>query len=217
MSYNECDDEDCEGLKYSYVTQNILSDYGFVEQYPRRWKLGPRDSGELYFAEVDIDETTGEVVLNWPFEKRPDLDDLQWLRSELRRLRKLDDEVAKGVATLDSEHERNVISEYHRGYKEVLALAIAYREDDTVEDDSNENEEYDPLVDPKGPAIEGLNVEVCPYNPVNRDYDTYEETESQYQEISFTYNINDDNTCLMLSGWYQTCTNFRPHYHEAFV
>ena len=53
ISYNECEDEDCEGLKYKYITPNILEDYGFVEQYPRRFWL--EEEREL-LTEVDIEE-----------------------------------------------------------------------------------------------------------------------------------------------------------------
>ena len=211
MSYNECEDEDCRGLKYKYITPYIVQDYGFVEQYPRRFVLV--DNSQLV-AEVDIDETTGETFLTWPLGTYPDMDELNYIHAQLKRLSDLDDLISKGVAKLDSVHERDVITGYHHALKEVMELAIAHREDRTFD---TATKKYDSLSEPKGAGVDGLNIETCWDNPTDRDWHTNDESESQYQTIEFTYNKNNDNTCLQLSSWLQTCTNFRPHYHEAFV
>lgn len=48
-----------------------------------------------------------------------------------------------------------------------------------------------------------------------------DEVDSQYQSIEFSLNKDPEtrktDTCLRLSGWLQTCTSFRPHYHDALV
>lgn len=214
ISYNECDDTDCEGLKYTYITPSILADYGFVEQYPRRFRL-ILDSEDLV-AEVDEDETSGEKFLTWPLGRRPTMEELNYIVAQLKRLIELESYVETGLAMLESNHERSVIETYYSAYIEVLELAVAYHDvDDSPDVPANKN--YDSLTEPKGPGVEGMNIEVCWENPSNRDWDTVDDSKSQYQEIEFTYNKESDNTCLNLSGWLQTCTNFRPHYHEAFV
>eukprot|EP00532_Pseudo-nitzschia_australis_P004846 CAMPEP_0168188090 /NCGR_PEP_ID=MMETSP0139_2-20121125/15423_1 /TAXON_ID=44445 /ORGANISM="Pseudo-nitzschia australis, Strain 10249 10 AB" /LENGTH=1330 /DNA_ID=CAMNT_0008110427 /DNA_START=98 /DNA_END=4090 /DNA_ORIENTATION=- len=213
ISYSECDDDDCQGLKYKYLTSHILADYGFVEQYPRRFAM--EEDAELV-AEVDVDEATGEKFLSWPLEKHPTLDQLNFIVAQLKRLHAMDDFVSNTTSYLDSNHERGVIKDYYDAYKEVLELAVAYRDGDSSAN-SAANKQYDPLTEAKGLGVEGENIEVCWENPSDRDWDTSDASKSQYQEIEFTYNKERDNTCLHLSGWLQTCTNFRPHYHEAFV
>jgi len=220
ISYNECNDEDCHGLKYVYLTPSILNDYGFVEQYPRRFRL---EEDNRLVAEIDIDETTGEKFLTWPLKKYPNTEQLNYIHAQLKRLRDLDDIISKGAAKLESVHERDVITEYHRALKEVMELAIAYREDgipsknQSSATDTATAKQYDSLSEAKGAGLDGENIEVCWDNPFDRSWHTIDKSKSQYQTIEFTYNEDTDNTCLQLSGWLQTCTNFRPHYHEAFV
>jgi len=214
MSYNECEDDDCEkGMAYIYITANILIDYGFVEQYPRRFFL--EEDKELV-AEVDIDETTGQKFLTWPLGNLPNFEQVNYMSAQLKRLHNMDDDLARILTELELDHERDIIAEWHSAYKEVLELAIAYR-DGERRPPGTAAKIYDPLTEGKGPGVEGLNVEVCWDNPSDRDYNSRDLSKSQYQEIEFTYNEDKDNSCLHLSGWLQTCTNFRPHYHEAFV
>ena len=41
--------------------------------------------------------------------------------------------------------------------------------------------------------MDGLNIEVCWDNPSDRDWDTDDSAQSQYQSIFFTYNKEQDN------------------------
>jgi len=214
ISYSECDDEDCHGKKYTYISPVILIDYGFVEQYPRRFFL---EAEKELIAEVDIDETTGQKFLTWPLGKLPNFDQVNYMVAQLKRLSNMDDELADYIDELESDHEGYVIAEWHLAYKEVLELAVSYREGQRRPAGSNAAKLYDSLTEGKGPGVEGLNIEVCLINPSDRNFDSQDDSKSQYQEIEFTYNKAEDNTCLTLSGWLQTCTSFRPHYHEAFV
>lgn len=215
MSYTECNDRDCPpSLKYTYLSHQILVDYGFVEQYPRRFFL---EEERQLVAEIDIDETTGQKFLTWPLGKRPNFDQLNYMVAQIKRLNELDEHLAKELPELESDHERSVVAAWHSAYKEALELAVAYRDGERKPPGSVAGKKYDSLTEPKGLGVEGRNVEVCWHNPSDRDYDFSDVSESQYQTIEFTYNSDRDNTCLHLSGWLQTCTNFRPHYHEAFV
>ncbi len=216
LSYNECLDETCSArdLKYKYIAPHILVDYGFVEQYPRRFFV---EEEMKLLAEVDIDETTGQPFLTWPLRKLPNFDQVNYMSAQIRRLNEIEKKLPDYLAMLESDHERYVVGEWHRAMKEVLELAVAYREGEQKPVGGTEAKLYDPLTEGKGPGVEGLNVEVCWSNPSDQNVDLYDLSKSQYQEIEFTYNRRKDNTCLRLSGWLQTCTNFRPHYHEAFV
>jgi Spermine/spermidine synthase domain len=208
-SFTECTYEDCRGMKYSYITPDFLRDYGFVEQYPRRWRLNDRND---LVAEIDIDDASGETYVSWPLGEYPDLEDLTWIQSQLRRLKKMENEITELASDLNSTHEKNVIMDYFNGYKELLELAFVYRDAGLPTPT-----EYDPLTTPKGVAVEGRNTGVCDTDPTDRRWQTSFQTESQYQSIAFRHNKFADNTCMFLSDWLQTCSNVRPHYHEAFV
>ena len=52
----------------------------------------------------------------------------------------------------------------------------------------------------------------------NDDFPTHvDRSSSFYQSIHFHQHIHTKNTCLWLSDWLQSCTSFRPHYHEWIV
>lgn len=208
-SYTECTFEDCRGMKYHYITPNFLEDYGFVEDYPRRWRLNNRK--ELV-AQVDKNETSGELSLSWPIGELPDVEDLTWIQSQLRRLNRLENEIKGIAASFKSTREKDVVTQYFDGYKELLELAFVYREVGQPIP-----AEYDALTGPKGIAIEGRNIGVCDRDPTHSRVTDKYTTESQYQEIAFRHSEDTDNTCMYLSDWLQTCSNVRPHYHEAFV
>ncbi len=216
LSYNECNDETCTANdeKYKYSANHMLVDYGFVEQYPTRIFV---DSTRTLLAEVDIDETTGQAFLTWPKGNLPNLDQVNYMVAQIKRLYEIEDDVTNGLAELESDHERYVVREWYRAMKEVLELAVAYRDGEKKSVGGTATQQYDTLTEGKGLGVHGTNVEVCWENPSDQHYDLFDQSKSQYQEIEFTYNRDQDNTCLRLSGWLQTCTNFRPHYHEAFV
>lgn len=70
-TYTECLDDDCSfgAIKYEYVTQHLLRDYGFVEWYPRRWILGK------YWAPYWEEHILGEKPkYTEPEEKNDDYD-----------------------------------------------------------------------------------------------------------------------------------------------
>lgn len=237
ISYNECADIDCEGIKYEYMTPHILFDYGFVENYPRRWPINYDESGEIIVLEIYQNTTTGEKYAVWPFGEDDvplTLEELNWIHAQMIRLRDLERTVfidkknpsntssktwLEQVMSLESKHERETILDYYEGYKEALQMAIQYREytgsgEDDEEDDDEDDVDYRPLTESTGYASGGYNTLVCLNGGgTSRDFHSEVETTSQYQEIAFTYNKDEDNTCLQLSGWIQACSAFRPHYH----
>jgi len=51
----------------------------------------------------------------------------------------------------------------------------------------------------------------------NGQFEMLEEIESQYQDIAFSWNPNNRDTCMDLDSIVQICDSYRPHYHEMVV
>jgi len=169
-SYNECLDEDCDwgAIKYTYITQHILMDYGFVEAYPRRFIFHVDAQGtsryEDDFLTVEIDEDPDDPskhVLDWHY-LRPTEAQLEWISNQLKRLESLEDTMKKGLTDLTSEHEKNTIETYYYAYKEAFELSLKHKDDEisnktTIvydEDDDQEDEEgYDEDDDSEGDEL----------------------------------------------------------------
>lgn len=152
-SYNECNDLDCEDIKYTYVTQHILVDYGFVEDYPRRWMFEIHKDGieadgdiddedfETFVADVDEDpETPGKITLKWHFATPNELQ-VPVIEEDLKKLKSMEDQVTKGVASLSSDHEKKTILDLYHGYIEVFELALIHRDDEVVDEPDEEEDE----------------------------------------------------------------------------
>jgi len=234
LSYNECHDYDCEDMAHSYTLPSMVADYGFVEQYPRRFNFETPDDTLVFDLDIDDNE---KVQLAWISEP-PDLYQMNWLRSHLHRLRNLVDVVAHGVEELPS-HEKDLITEYYKALTSALEHALLFANTsqeeqlDECEDAVNDNggcgdasRKYDNLEEK--PDTLDYSASVCHSDNLLEDYSAIfsqefllDEVESQYQKIEFSLNTDVESektdTCLRLSGWLQTCTSFRPHYHEALV
>mgnify|MGYP003322100023 CR=1 FL=1 len=55
-SYNEYDDEACKDIEYIWVTPQIFADYGFVEQYPRRFYFKTYGDNNKLTIEINEDD-----------------------------------------------------------------------------------------------------------------------------------------------------------------
>jgi len=115
-TYSECMDEDCDygEIKYLYDTQHIYSDYGFVELYPRRWRLGsarfnnnykPMDDEQGVIAEIDQDLETGKKTFQWIFET-PTEATIHWISEQLARLKKIEPKVRQRIEEHLKNHHR---------------------------------------------------------------------------------------------------------------
>jgi hypothetical protein len=160
-SYNECLDEDCDygQMKYSYITQHILGDYGFVEGYPRRFMFHIDASGdkrhrsEYLVAEIDEDPNDpNHRTFEWHFRTPSDAQ-LHWIHDQSSRLKDMKPVMDKGLKALPKGHERNTIQAFYLAYQEALQLAFDHRDDD-VSQNTNfpqlEDEEED---DEKGEEL----------------------------------------------------------------
>jgi len=227
LSYNECNDEDCDGIAHSYTLQSIVADYGFVEQYPRRFTFEIFD--EVIVFEVDVNERN-EMNLIW-LEQEPATRHLNWMKSQLKRLNSIKETII-GKSKALPEFEKELIIAFHKaltsGLEEALVnSSIKDQQCESGKIDDNKtchvsNDEYDNLED----SLEILEYDAFECNSQQYDYEQeqlylLDEVNSHYQEIEYVLYENMEtektDTCLRLSGWLQTCSSFRPHYHELLV
>ena len=131
-TYSECMDHDCDfgELKYSYTTQMMYNDYGFLEFYPRRWQLHD------VIAEVDEDLETGKKSFKWIFDS-PSGTTIEWISKQLSRLRNMEKHFRKLVAQHKNsdagekhnniDHESDSLLELLEGYIEVFEMALEHK------------------------------------------------------------------------------------------
>jgi len=240
MSYNECDDTDCEGIFYTYGTIEILTDYGFVDEFPQRWIFedipGLDEDSDPLMIEVDRfekpdlydpDVMTMQYEVTWQTEERPDLDTLNFLNSQVNRLESLEGDIFAATESLQSGHEQYTIRKYHHDLKMALKLAIWASYEEAVDnlevsedekDDAGHN--YDTLEKrTRIGDVEDLSPRICHGKhdqSTAKYFEPHFETHSQYQKIQYRHGEDYDDTCLHLGKWLQTCTSFRI-YHEALI
>ena len=123
-TYDKC--VDCMDIDDYWGTPEILRDFGFVEDYPRRWVFVDQ---EIWF-EIWKDEDTGELEVIWDDDDDPGHEDaygapgkegIEFLQKELVRLEDI---------SLDScpdsvpKNECDIILQYHSSAKTAMAAAI---------------------------------------------------------------------------------------------
>ena len=147
FSYSEC--IDCEGLSLTYVAQHMVTHFGFVEQFPRRWRFDTSPEATIF----DLDElsviksnqlsktATGEEVggddtlttlnphqmqqmqVSW-LSPKPDLKTINFMRAHLKRVQNLHEEVFEQTRQFHSKHERDLTIEFYGALKMALQHAI---------------------------------------------------------------------------------------------
>eukprot|EP00534_Pseudo-nitzschia_fraudulenta_P014541 CAMPEP_0201239892 /NCGR_PEP_ID=MMETSP0852-20130820/27142_1 /ASSEMBLY_ACC=CAM_ASM_000632 /TAXON_ID=183588 /ORGANISM="Pseudo-nitzschia fraudulenta, Strain WWA7" /LENGTH=499 /DNA_ID=CAMNT_0047535493 /DNA_START=7 /DNA_END=1506 /DNA_ORIENTATION=- len=155
-TYSECMDDTCGmgSITYTYSTQAIFGDYGFVELYPRRWRMNAEEDDE-FVVEVSTDSNDDtKKVLRWIYDA-PTKENILWVEEELVRLRSIESRVREGVNDLERvllgegqkntihniDHERDTIIEFYEAYIEVFELALKHKDDPVaVTDDDIKNE-----------------------------------------------------------------------------
>jgi len=129
-SYDSC--LDCQDLDYSWGTQEILRDFGFVEFHPHRWIF----EGKSMWFEVwrrdqfDEDEeyegiSIGEYLISWETEyhKFPGDEGITLLKEEVQRLERVAQEELKEQGSIP-DHEWNNIKQFHEAVLLGTKLAI---------------------------------------------------------------------------------------------
>ena len=180
-----------------------------------------------------------ELQVTW-LSEQPDMMHLNWLRAHLKRLNNMKESISQEAQQLSVRHERKAILEYYDALTTALEQAIFWG---VVEDEDDDNDPetvteyevsatgqlgtatdnrnstfsrvYDTLEDRPDPL--DYSTDICRYPLSTEGYEPIDQVRSQYQKVQFEHKEETGDTCLRLADWLQTCTSFRPHYHEAFV
>eukprot|EP00986_Skeletonema_menzelii_P012568 scaffold6982_cov144-Skeletonema_menzelii.AAC.1 len=143
-SYNRCnkcsidlfgvDPEECETFSH-YRTSEILSYFGFVEDFPQSWIFDSTDSSDGDVpSEFDTcmlkNPETGEIDVYWGVERADD-HDIQWAKAQLKRLRKLlkkKDKLEEELVGEDEDkvgrYQWDIIWRYHGALETALEAAV---------------------------------------------------------------------------------------------
>lgn len=157
-SYNRCsrcsidlygvDNDKCETFSY-YRTPDILSHFGFVEDFPQSWIFDSNDSSDDDMpSEFDIclpkNSKTGEIDVYWGADRADDRD-IAWSETQVKRLHKLykkKDNLEKELVGEDDEkkigrYQWDTIWRYHGALVTALESAIAASFFDSSDDDDS--------------------------------------------------------------------------------
>ena len=124
-SYDAC--VDCGKTSWYWGTPEILRDFGFVENYKRRWVF----QEEEIFFEVDLKESDNgkhEIVITWDNDDEdaygiPEEEEIRVLRKELRRLEGLKGNELREQRSVP-DHEWNTILQFYQASVEAISKAI---------------------------------------------------------------------------------------------
>jgi SET domain len=216
-SFNRCDfaDGNCDNWDENFVaTQDVLRGTGMLEDYPRRWIIVAQPGSEEYTSVFDIDKTKdGRFHVTWK-TGTPNIFVLNFMEAYRKSFDAKEAKIKEQVANLESNFERDTILRFLTAYKEALYLGWIHRNGDQ----STTDVELDPFEEPKGLGIQVDDYFMCYIDRdcAGRDFDnTY--MNSHYQSMKWKHCPEEDNSCLTLDSIIQSCTSFRPHYHESFV
>ncbi|KAK1747390.1 hypothetical protein QTG54_001353 [Skeletonema marinoi] len=162
-SYNRCnrcsmdlfgiDRDDCETFS-NYRTPDILSYFGFIEDYPQSWIFDSNDSSDDDApSEFDIcmlkNSETGEIDVYWGADKADD-HDIEWAEAQLKRLRKLLKRKEKKEKELVGEgddkigrYQWDTIWRYHGALVTALEAAVEKSFFDSSDDDDSSDDSSD--------------------------------------------------------------------------
>lgn len=128
-SYDECDE--CQDASRYFGTPEILSEFGFVEQYRQRWVV---NSQRLWW-QLDFNDD-GDLVVEWDTAEDgygiPGKDGVDFLKRELSRLQKLD--LKERPVNLPV-HEYDTILQYHQAFVIAVSKAVESAEAHLEEDE----------------------------------------------------------------------------------
>jgi hypothetical protein len=237
----------CGSVADYWGTQAILCNYGFVEPYPRKFKLGMDDEyllegfggGQDLLLSVHENKQTKKLEVTWVNEEieSPDAEDIDWMK-QYRRI--LEGRLHGG--TLESKRneipkrEWNVIFEY----LEAILTAV----DSAIETVMYDLEKYD--LDPanyEGECDKDGNCSApwMSYADLDEPIEVDEEKEylfiyqsetliygidhfdhtgnsdSHYQSMDYWMEPRTKEMCFHIDTVFQMCSSYRPHYHEMGV
>jgi spermidine synthase len=228
-SYNMC--ADCGARLHNYGTPEILRDYGFVEQYPQRWYFHSHpisfDIVPLFKTDENGQEVeTGETQVKWT--RSPSDEGLQFLRDQLRRLRRLQQsklhEWIPGVPEQEWDVITKFVSAMVMAFSDALKSVEALDREESTSCGPDENctvlDRYNQFLASDEPETWGdSRPETCDTKRIYKfdDWETLEEIQSPYQQLAYAWVPVSDDLCFDLDDTVQICASYRPHYHEMMV
>ena len=230
VSWSECHienkaDADCPS------TSEIFSQAGFVEEGATQWIWG--------MVEYDIDDK--ESVSFNKDGKEFLLFHTSFLLSHYERLEIMEPEFREQWEALEDAQEADLLAKYYKQLKRGFLLAS--KEARISSDDDKEHiqecdldmdgnisppscssiRRYDDLDELK-PSADVALEELCAHGTFSMAYDyslAEDSTSSFYQSIRFAQAQNPrtkhPDTCLILEDILQSCTSYRPYYHEFML
>jgi spermidine synthase/S-adenosylmethionine/arginine decarboxylase-like enzyme len=246
LSYNECADCDDFRMSYGMPEMvrdfAFIEDYPqrFVFWCGDDSVVLQLDENNNDGNDDDAAAAAGKPLqLSW-ITVEPQWEHIHFFRGHLQRLRNLHDHVHAQAALLTKDsHAGWLILEYYKALLTVLEYAVdefAYDGDDNDNDDDEQEcsisasgeqtckgemgRSYKSNLDELqelGDQIYNHGMCIFGLNDSEVDFEDIDYYESQYQTILYQYNPHSNDTCLALNDHLQTCTSFRPHYHEVFV
>jgi spermidine synthase len=207
-TYNFC--EDCGNRAYFYGTSHIFRDYGFIEQYPRRWVFG-----KIVFDLDYKDGDPNELQVSWVFDPSSD-DDNEFFEEQLDRLQEFATEHLETQPNDFPDWEWSNINIYHQAL--INAMSHALTATCSLEGGScSISHRYDSFL-PKPDTLNYADY-TCDHgkNMAFPEYDHDKTINSLHHDMTFYEHPENKDTCFDLDTTIQICGSFRPHYHEMVV
>ncbi len=174
------------------------------------------------------DDEEAFVLTEW-IKEEPDDHDIAQLKEHLESLLNTQKTVLARRDPRVPENEWNIIYDYIAAMQHAMIFAIDDYESDPEESCLKEGTcaySLDRYVDLDVNYItytdEKYNEDTCDLDAQfmkfgDGTFETLDEFKSQYQEISFSWDPKNRDTCMSLDNIVQICDSYRPHYHEMVV
>jgi spermidine synthase/S-adenosylmethionine/arginine decarboxylase-like enzyme len=241
-SHNQAENIGMHANDY-YGTADFLRDYGFVEDYPRRWTFVNRDFNvgfELSHKNasfIGADDTNTRINdLNLEFLDWSDMDFSYEITANFRRhlhrieesveplmqrtaQKMLDVESSTDEGSLPTEREFSIVRKYLDGVKVAfrffLGVANEYRLNGPGVKPYREIRRVEGSRDPfDHESFPTYNEQFYAKGGIDDGWEIVNKEESGYQTITFLSHNGTDNFCFVLDGEPQTCSYFSAHYHD---
>ena len=235
ISLNQCKHLGCEHLKLNYITSDLLTDTGILEEYPRRWSFR-MDGAQNFILDIDLDSSSMDpqrrtvrvLQSNTPvgeLEKIAFFDASRYRWRDLQReLEEIEREEAWDIATARQKHQYDTLHAIQRGYAEAFELAWLHRYDSANLDQTSQNttqntlEGYDDLSERMGPALHSKGGYLaCLEGEPDSEKELLAKIKTSYQELEYFHQVGYDDTYMKMAGWTHSGSNFRAHYHESVI
>jgi len=150
-SYNQCHDITCDDIDTSYITSSIFIDYGFVEDYPRRFAFHTdNDEHDPYLGivvEIVSDKEMNFILPSSPSELNEH--QVNWLQDELEHTFQKKNKTTERIERhkyqhsnednsdddkQQKQHEAYMLLEYYNALTEAIELTVKSTTTTTTKD-----------------------------------------------------------------------------------